>query len=54
MRLKFISVGVVEELQAVLGQNGTGSVEHFDGATAFLFIEGIGVCDPGAARVLNT
>src|SRR4026207_764391 len=53
MRLKLIPVRVVEELQTVLGKNCTRSVEDFNRATAFLFVEGVGVCDPGTAGVCN-
>ena len=53
IRLKFISVRVVEELQTVFGQRLADAIEDRDGFATGLFIERVGVRNPGATGVLQ-
>src|SRR5439155_18211347 len=53
VRLKFISVRVIKEFQAVFGQRFAGAIEDRAGLATGLFIEGVRVGDPGAPGVLQ-
>jgi len=53
MRLKFITVRVVEEFQALIGQRFAGAIEDRAGLATGLFIERVPVRNPGATGVLQ-
>src|SRR5947207_12411508 len=53
VRLKFVTVRVIEEFHAVFGQRLAGLVEYRGGRTTGLFIERVRVRNPGATGVLQ-
>src|SRR4029079_17496834 len=53
VRLKLISVRMIEKPDALLGERLAGLIKNVRSFAACLFAERPAVCDPGAARVLS-